>query len=197
MPINQNLSLIPRRGLSAQNITLTLLGELTQADLARLPLKPKTSPPTLQKARAIHHKQAQLIAQGFSLAEIAAQVGSTESRLSLLKSDPTFAQLIAFYANQQDIINYEAHARVQETLVDVLELSTNEIQERLSDETVRKKIPIRELRQLAEFAGDRSIAPPKATQQGSISPPQKITLNFGFETKLKPEPQIIDMDTND
>jgi hypothetical protein len=149
--------------------------------------------PPLKKARAIHHKQAQLLAAGHSNEEVASIIGTTSARISLLRNDPTFRELIAFYSDQSAEIELETHKRIQNTLIDVLELSANEIQQRLEDDTQRARMPLGELRRTAEFAADRSIAPPRATQQGSTMPPARIEFNFGFKSK-QDETKTIDIE---
>jgi len=188
---------IPRRGAVAQPAVMSLVREITEADLERLALALPTAPPPLQKARAIHHKQAQLLAEGYSVNEVAAIVGSTAQRISLLKNDQTFAELISYYQDQRAEIEFETHRRIQNTLVDVLELAAGEIQERLSDDTARSAVALPELRKLAEFAADRTVAPPRATQQGSALPPTKIELNFGYKPQAEPKTITIEPEQNE
>lgn len=181
----------PRRGAVAQPVHLELVRELTEADLARLPGALPVALNPIKRAREIHHRQAQLVAGGRKAVEIAAICGCTPERIHQLKLDPTFQHLVAYYQNQVSEIEYETHKRVQGKLVDVLELATDEIQERLENETARKLLPMNELRKVAEFAADRTIAPPRATQGGPALPPTKIELNFGFvpkdrETEVNP-----------
>lgn len=186
---------IPRRGGVAAPFVMELGRELTASDLLLLAQSPLIAVQPIKQARAIHHKQAQLIAEGrFSYAEIAAIVGTTPQRIVQLQSDPTFIELVEFYRSQHSDIEFETWARLQGQLVDVFELSLTEIQSRLSDDEVRAKLPLKELRSLAEFSGDRSVAPPRATQQGSATPPTKIELNFGFKAppEAVPEPKIVE-----
>lgn len=164
-------------------LVISLVRELTQADLARLGEALPTTVPPLQKARAIHHKQAQLLAEGRSNEEVASIVGTTSARISVLRNDPTFRELLALYTDQQQTLEFESQTRIHHTLVDVLELAATELQDRLIDEPTRKALPTSEIRKIAEFAGDRTIAPPRATQQGSPLPPTRIELNFGFKPK--------------
>jgi hypothetical protein len=182
---------------------MSYVRDLTAADLARLANALPTTIPPLKKMRATHHKQAQLLALGHKPTEVARVCGTTPSRLSVLQNDPTFSELISYYQSQQSEVAIETHKRVQETLVDVLELAANEIQERLSDDTKLSRLDVSELRKIAEFAADRTVAPPRATQQGSTLPPTKISLNFGFvkkeskQEKLLPDATIIDVESDE
>lgn len=161
--------------------------ELTEDDIHALELAPTNVIFPIKHVRAIHHRQAQLVALGRPDNEIAAIVGTSVGRIRDLRTNPAFADLVSYYTEQQLEVDFETHLRVQGKIVDILELTVNEIGDRLEDEGQIKRIPIGQLRQLAEFAADRTIAPPRATQQGSTTPPTKIELNFGFEGKDKEE----------
>jgi hypothetical protein len=176
---------------------LSVLREITEADLARLPFALPTGAQQIKKARAVHHKQAQLVAEGRRDAEIAAIVGCTAQSIHDHRKDPTFQDLVSYYHEQQVQIEQETHARVHGQLVDILELTVTEIQTRLEGDDVRARISLSELRKTAEFAADRTIAPPRATQGGSALPPARIELNFGFKSKAQddaaPSSSIIDV----
>lgn len=170
--------------------------ELTEADLTALARAPTQAIFPIKHVRAIHHRQAQLVALGRNDNEVAAVCGTSSARVKSLRTNPAFADLVAYYMEQQIELDYETHLRIQGKLVDILELTTNEIQERLEDDAKRAAMRTQELRQLAEFAADRTIAPPRATQQGNVTPPTKIQLNFGYKPKEKEaesESQIIDV----
>jgi hypothetical protein len=180
----------PRRGAVAQPVSMELVRELTEEDLAQLSNALPIAANPIKRAREIHHRQAQLVAEGRKDVEIAAIVGCTPQRIYDLKKDPTFQYLVAYYSSQASEIEYETHRRVQGKLVDVLELAVDEIQTRLEDNTSRAETPLSELRKVAEFAADRTIAPPRATQVGSALPPTRIELNFGWK---QPEPTTVDV----
>lgn len=186
----------PRRGAIAQPVSMELVRELTADDLARLPTGLPLALNPIKWAREVHHRQAQLVAEGRKDIEIAAIVGCTAERIHQLKNDPTFQHLVAYYGDQVSEIEFETHRRVQGKLVDVLELAVDEIQIRLEDDTTRQVLPTSELRKIAEFAADRTIAPPRATQSGSALPPTRIELNFGWkqpETNSDPASTTIDV----
>jgi|HubBroStandDraft_2_1064218.scaffolds.fasta_scaffold141923_1 hypothetical protein len=88
--------LIPSRGAVAEPLVLEVVRELTPGDIARLSEAPKVGVPMIQRLRATHHRQAQLLAAGHSLTEVAAIVGCTTARLTQLQNDPTFIDLVAY-----------------------------------------------------------------------------------------------------
>ena len=182
--------IIPARGAVLPPLTLEYERDLTMNDIARLNLAMPQGPPPIKTVRAIHHRQAMLIAQGKTVAEVARLVGSTETRIHQLEHDPAFSELVHYYKDQCTEIEFDAYRRVQNILVDILELSSTEIVDRLEDPSKRAAVPMGELRKLSEFAADRSIAPPKATASNAI-PPMKVELNFGFGTQVTQPSQSV------
>jgi hypothetical protein len=163
--------------------------DLTPEDLARLAEAPKVGVPLIQRLRATHHRQAQLLAQGKSVGEVAAIVGCTPQRLTQLQADPTFAELVTYYHDQTMAAMLQDGARLQDKIVDVGEMAVDELRDRLENEEARKRMPVGEIRKIAEFAMDRTVAPPKAAPNVS-APPANVTINFG--TTLRPPMELRD-----
>lgn len=170
--------LLPTRGAIAEPLLMEVTRELTVDDLRVIGEAPKVNVPILQKLRATHHRQALLLAQGKSLGEIAAIVGCTTQRLVQLQVDPTFAELIAYYRDQHMAAAMEDGVRLQAKIVDVGEMAVDELQARLEDTQKRSNMPVGEIRKIAEFAMDRTVAPPKAAPN-QTQPPATVTINFG------------------
>lgn len=61
-------------------------------------------------------------------------------------------------------------------------MAIDELKERLEDDAKLKALPIGEVRKIAEFAMDRTVAPPKAAPN-TQAPPAAITINFGTALK--------------
>lgn len=170
--------LIPSRGAVAEPLTLEVTRDITREDLLRLSEAPKSGVPVLQRLRATHHRQAQLLAAGKNVSEVAAIVGCTVARLVQLQNDPTFVELVTYYHDQQMVIMLEDGARMRDKIVDVGEMAVDELRERLEDAGKRSAMRTGDLRQIAEFAMDRTVAPPKAAPQQATTP-SAITINFG------------------
>jgi hypothetical protein len=170
--------LIPSRGAIAEPLLLEVTREITNADLSKLGEAPKVSVPILQKLRATHHRQAQLLASGKTPTQVAAILGCTVQRLVQLQVDPTFQDLLAFYKDQVMVSAMDDASRLQAKIVDVGEMAVDELQERLADDEARKRMRTGDLRQIAEFAMDRTVAPPKAAPS-AMTPPATVTINFG------------------
>lgn len=172
--------LLPSRGAIAEPLLMEVTREITSDDLRRLAEggAPKVTVPILQKLRATHHKQAALLAQGKSLAEVAAIVGCTTQRLVQLQADPTFTELISYYHDQMMMNLLDDASRLQGKIVDLGEQAVDEMLERMDDPAKRNAMRIGDVRQIAEFAMDRTVAPPKAAPNAQV-PPAAITINFG------------------
>ena len=183
---------LPARGAVAEPLLIEVERELTSADLALLSDAPKVSVPVLQKLRAIHHRQAQLLASGKSVGEVAAIVGCTPQRLVQLRIDPTFCELVAYYQDQIMSAMLSDTSRLADKIVDLGEMAVDELRERMEDEGKRKALPIGEVRKVAEFAMDRTVAPPKVAAPPTAAP-AAITINFG--TKVRQPQLTIDADS--
>lgn len=111
---------------------------LVSADLALLASERGVRPPLVKKLRDRHHALARLLAQGMSEAEASAVTGYDRSRVSVLKGDPSFKELVAEYRGQENALFGEFTERAA-----VLTLSAmNEIQDRLEDEPEGFTVPM-------------------------------------------------------
>ncbi len=152
-----------RAGRQPNNLQMEAARELTPEDLHNFANAPALSgPPPLKTLRAIHHRQAQLLAEGKSIREVALIVGSTPQRVGdLQRCDPAFKDLIAYYENQINDAVVEDAQRVKTKLLDAAEMAVDELVVRLEDDGKRAALPSAELRQIAALGLDRTIAPPK------------------------------------
>lgn len=140
-----------------------VLGEVTAEDLnlrAMTPLAVKA--PAIKQVRDVHHKIAQMLASGLKEGEVAAAMGYAVSRISILKDDPSFQELLEFYrepfkkARLQDV---ERLAMVSRTAVE-------ELQQRLMDspELISEKMLV----EIVKMGADRSGLGP-TTKSVSLS----------------------------
>jgi hypothetical protein len=183
--------LIPSRGAVAEPLLMEVSRELKPDDLLRLADAPKVNVPVLQKLRATHHRQAQLLAQGKTVGEVAMIVGCTPQRLTQLQSDPTFSDLVTYYQDQIMVLALEDGARMRDKIVDVGEMAVDELRERLENDAKRQAMPVGEIRKIAEFAMDRTVAPPKAAPQTQTAPTQ-VTISFGTPIRAPDDAPMIE-----
>lgn len=190
--------LIPARGRPGKVFIMSVERQLTAEDLYRLATEPKQTVALapLQKLRASHHAIARYLASGKTARETAILVGCTAQRVGDLTRDPSFNHLLDYYReqiNESGIVDAE---RAQAKLRIAAETATDLIQERLEDETKSKDIPIGELRQIAAFGYDRTVAPPKVAVS-TTTPPVNVTFNMGPRDIRQNQPKdakIIDQD---
>lgn len=129
------------------DLTIEIVRSLTESDLPKLvspdPLHSKPIP--IQQLRSSHHQLAQLLAQGRPDNEVALITGYSPSRISILRSDPTFSELLASYQSIREKVFVDTLERMK-----VLGLSTlDELQERLEAEP--HKWSNRELMEMADL----------------------------------------------
>lgn len=72
------------------------VGELSREDLAVLQ-KPRERLPAAIRFRDSHHRIARLFASGMTLAQVHERCGYSMTRLSVLRNDPAFDELVAEY----------------------------------------------------------------------------------------------------
>jgi hypothetical protein len=168
------------RGRRPKELIFTIVRSLTEDDLGALqaPSALGSAPIPIQALRASHHQLAQLLAQGRPDTEISLITGYSASRISILKSDPTFSELLASYRNVREKVFVDTLERMK-----VLGLSTlDELQERL--ESAPEKWSNRELMEMAELmlkpqfptAGSGFGAGPGAASGGV--PPVTVAVQF-------------------
>lgn len=181
----------PARGGRKREVTpliIEIVRSLTEEDLAKLqsPDSLGTSPIPIQQLRASHHQLAQILSQGVSDAEAALITGYSPVRISILKSMPAFADLMATYKDLRERTFADTLERMR-----TLGLSTlDELQERL--ESNPEKWTNRELMEMADLllvkpqmAGASALAAKAATGSGS-----GVVVNVQFVKADTPPLQI-------
>lgn len=172
-----DLALDPPRtlGRAAKPVSTEIVRELTEADLALLSLDRGVKAPTLKKLRDSHHSIARLMAQGLQNVDIAAITGYSQSRLSIIKADPAFEELISFYKESVSTIKDAAFAGAQERLAAVNADALEELHERLLDspETINND----QLLDIVKAASDR-------TGHGPQSKSTSVNVNVDISSRV-------------
>jgi hypothetical protein len=143
---------------------IEIVRSLDDSDLSKLitPDLLHTKPIPIQKLRASHHQLAQLLAQGRPDTEVSLITGYAPTRISILKSDPTFQELMASYQTVRNQVFVDTLERMK-----ILGLSTlDELQERL--ETDPERWSNRELMEMADLM---LVKPRVNTQNFSTNSP--------------------------
>lgn len=147
--------------------------------------------PRIKTLRYNHHLLAKAVAAGKSLLECTALTGLTGSRISDLKNDPAFQELVSFYADELNEVYVDVHQRMAALGTSVLE----ELAERF--EADPEKFTKRELLELFTTMADRSIP----TAKGGPNPQQALAiggnggglaLQINFVSPATGEPETLD-----
>lgn len=125
--------------------------------------------PRIKTLRYNHHMLAKAVASGKTLLECSALTGLTGSRISDLKNDPAFQELVSFYSEELHEVYVDVHQRMAALGTSVLE----ELTERFDSEP--EKFTKRELLELFTTMADRSIP----TAKGGPNPQQVIATGGG------------------
>lgn len=149
------------KGRKLSALELEILGPIEPQDLIAREEGglPTSEAPTIAKLRGIHHEIAQLLAQGLSETEVSAITSYSLSRISILKKDPSFKDLVAFYQKQKT----EQFTDVQKRLATLSLDAIGEIQERLAEKP--DSISTSQLIELSKVTLDRAGYSPVAKSQ--------------------------------
>ena len=129
--------------------------ELSDADLVLLEegVGLGLSTPPIAKIREVHHHVARLLAEGRKGVEVSAITGYSQSRISILKRDPAFSELLAYYKGQTAVVYQTVH----EKLAQVGTMALEELRDKLED----GELSTNQLIKVVEMGSDRSVAPLK------------------------------------
>lgn len=183
---------LPPRGRVAQSLIFEIEKELTQQDVIELGnMEPvRSAPPPLQRLRPVHHEIARLKAQGYKDTEIAIQVGRNVQRIRDYETDPTFRELVAYYAAQRTDLELEDGRRIRSKLVELSEVAIDEVQDRLDDPAKREKMSTDVLLRAAQLGLDRTVAPPKQTDK---EPTRPVEITFNIAGRGLNPPKIVEL----
>ena len=151
------LDIAPRiLGRAKRAPAVELVRAVTAADLALLETEKGSKPPSVKRLTDRHHSLARCLAQGMEGWEAAAITGYDPSRISILKSDPTFKELIEFYRRHEDAALAEFTARASMVTLTAL----NRVQEMLDDD--ENPVSLDEAMTVAKTFADRTGHAPVA-----------------------------------
>ena len=102
------------KGKMLSPLECEIINSIDVGDLVARSTSPLASSeaPSLAKLRQIHHEIARLLASGLSETEVAGVVGYSLSRISILKADPSFKELLAYYSKRQEEVFIDVRKRL-------------------------------------------------------------------------------------
>lgn len=145
--------------------------ELSQQDVATL--EHGTSP-AAKALRDSHHRLARMIALGLRGEELLETSGYSAGRISVLKADPAFQDLIAHYRNMVNEGYLEAADEYYRTVSANRAISARRINDKLADDD--EDIPLRTLLAIHSDAADRTGYPKRSVA---------VNVNVDFAAKLE------------
>lgn len=152
---------------------------------------------TLTQIRHSHHQLAQLLSTGTEQSECSYITGYSPAYISVLKGDPTFQELVAYYTAQREHIFVDAIERMRSLGINTLEVLQSRLEEDDSQFTNRELMEQAELMLIKPMAATRGIIPPGGPRapDGSGSGVQ-VNVNFIQTQPREPAPtqgDVIDM----
>lgn len=169
--LNLDLNLIGRKGAA---ISAEVLRELSQSDLRLLETERAIQPTHVQRITDRHHALARCLATGMSATEAGLVTGYTGSRISVLRGDPSFEELIAFYQGEKARPVLDLQERMTSLALD----ATAELQDRL--ELDPEKVSTDQLLDTIKLTADRTGNGPRQTNVN-------VNVNLGDRMKAARE----------
>jgi hypothetical protein len=163
------------RGRAARALHFAEVRELTPVDIALLAEEKGSRAPALKRLGDRHHALARCLASGMKESDAAMACGYVLSRVSVLKSDPAFQELLEFYREDTNRAYRDMHDR----LAGIASDAVDEIQERLEADSVaeEKSISLGQLLEIAKMGADRSGHGPQSSST--------VNVNVGIAAKLE------------
>ena len=159
-------------GRATKALDAEAVRELGQSDLALLATERHIQPSHVQRLSSRHHALARCVATGMSAEEASACTGYTSSRISVMKDDPAFAELVSFYQSDK--------ANLVHDLADKMAAIANDTADILHDrlETTPEAFSVNELQEQLKIVADR-------TGHGPASRNTNVNINVNLGDRLK------------
>lgn len=172
------IAALMKPGAPSKEEPLAVFGatELTMADLRLFADAPPPAHeiPPLKRLRERHHALARLSATGgLTDGQICAIVGFDQSRFSILKNDPSFAELIEFYRDEVRAEYKNLHSQ----LAGVAGEAAEELQRRLEEEP--EKISTSTLLDVVVKMADRTGHGPTSSTKAEVN------INIGLADRMR------------
>lgn len=102
------------KGRMVSPLEVEVLDAIDVSDLVERAASPisTSEAPSIAKLRQIHHEIARLLASGLNETEVAASTGYSISRVSILKQDPSFKELLAYYSQKSEEVFIDVRKRL-------------------------------------------------------------------------------------
>ena len=159
-------------GKKPSSVSGTVSRELTEEDINELQEERGTQAAPIKKIRDRHHALARNLASGMSQNEAAISCGLSPSRVSILKSDPAFKELLAFYRTDVDNTYRDLHEKLSGLASD----AADELTERLEENP--ETLSTGQLMEVVKLGADR-------TGHGPQSSNTTVNVNVDMAARLE------------
>ncbi len=161
-------------GRPAKKPSIDSVRELTREEVATIP-RARTA--AVVQLRDTHHMLARLVAMGLRNGDISLRTGYSLVRISIMKGDPAFQQLVASYRESVDDQWRESVDEYFENAAFVRTASIRQIRDRLEDaDETGEKIPLNQLLALHADTADRTGYPKRK---------EALNINMDFAGQLE------------
>lgn len=150
-------------GRRLAEVEAEVVRELTAADMQLLGGERGIQAKPIERLRDRHHAIARLIAAGRKIGEVAAITGMTISRVSILQSDPTFAELVRFYRSEVNIEYVELHQTLAGMSLDAAMI----LREKLEEDP--DSLSTGQLLEITKMGADRTGLGPSSSQNVNVN----------------------------
>jgi len=159
-------------GRAAKPLSATVLRELEPSDLQLLGQEKGSVPSPIKRLSERHHALARNLAMGMDHRQASAIANYSESRISILLSDPAFKELLEFYR-----LPYEETSRdIAQQFAELTKDANEELIQRLAEEP--EKFTVGQLMEVSKMGADR-------TGFGPQSSSTNINVNVDLASRLQ------------
>lgn len=151
------------RGRAAKPLTATVVRELEPSDLALLGQEKGSVPSPIKRLSERHHALARNLAMGMDHRQASIIANYSESRISILLSDPAFKELLAFYREP-----YEEVVRdIADQYAEMAKDANEELIQRLTD--APEDFSVGQLLEISKTGADRIGYGPQSTSNVNVN----------------------------
>lgn len=159
-------------GRARKRLDAEVVRALDPADLVLTQAEKGSKPNPIKRISERHHSLARNLAGGMEVGEAAIICGYDISRVSILQSDPTFKELIAFYRRDVSNTYRGMHERLAGVSLDALD----ELQSRLED--TPEQLSVGQLIEITKMGSDR-------TGHGPSNTTTNVNVNVDLANRLE------------
>lgn len=167
-----DIDIFRTRGRAAKIVSADTERDLTPTDLEALSEEKGSKPSAVKRISDRHHALARNLAGGMTERDAAVICGLSLSRVSILKSDPAFIELLDFYREGVTEVYRDMH----EKLSGIASTALDELNERLEESP--EKVTTGQLLDIVKMGADRTGHGPQTTATN-------LNVNVDIATKLE------------